>query len=86
MQTPADRRRHSLWLETARVLRALTVGAGIVHFVAAMAVAQPPGGDAGAGEGVTFVTSTRSWIFDGLIVGALFALALVVICRSSRRN
>jgi hypothetical protein len=38
------------------------------------------------GAGTTVVTPSRGWIVEAFIVGIVFALALFVICRSSRRN
>lgn len=52
--------------------------------LSAAAFAQDPGAAGGGGGNV--VSSGRGWMFDAVIVAALFALALFVICRSSRRN
>jgi hypothetical protein len=38
------------------------------------------------GGAVVTPVASRSWILEAVITGAMFALALVVICRSSRRN
>lgn len=37
-------------------------------------------------SGGTIVPATRSWIIEAVIVGALVALALYVVCRASRRQ
>lgn len=59
-----------------------TAAAAMTFRPSAALVAQPPQEAAGS----NVVTTGRPWMLDAVIVGALFAMALFVICRSSRRN